>query len=79
MIVDENCDMRYLSKAKTYPNRSSMSKNFYNQYTETLAPYVFYPYSVPFYHTLPYCDMHGYIIIFNFQATSNSNKNVMFP
>ena len=22
--------MRYLSKAKTYPNRSSMSKNFYN-------------------------------------------------
>ena len=30
MIVDENCDMCYLSKATTYPNRSSMSKNLYN-------------------------------------------------
>ena len=30
MIVDENCDMRYLSKDKTYPNQSSMSKNFYH-------------------------------------------------
>ena len=31
MIVDENCDMRYLSRDKNYPNRSNISKNFYNQ------------------------------------------------
>ena len=28
--------MRYLSKDKTYPNRSSMSKNFYNYMNECM-------------------------------------------
>ena len=28
----KNRDMCYLSKDKTHPNRSSMSKNFYNEY-----------------------------------------------
>ena len=30
LMIAENGDMCYLSKDETYPNRSSMSKNFYN-------------------------------------------------
>ena len=33
LFLMKNCDMRYMSKDKTHPNRSSMSKNFYNHNT----------------------------------------------